>query len=180
MWPVSFGAMHSSLAVPPLLATFYLVMGGLITVADHKSVSDPATQAALLRACSPSFVALSFAALALLLQLSAYLYSQGYEYSQILALLSCAATANYLVFDGTRQGLMLAFVCGVGAPAAELALLQIWPLWHYSRPDLFGFVSWVPACYFFYTPALTNLARYLAWGGTEVQGTAETRPPGRT
>lgn len=84
------------------------------------------------------------------------------------AMLLCTAGAlcNWFIWCRTRQGLLLAVVCALGAPAAELVLLHFFPAWHYPRadlqiPQLGGFVSWVPWCYFFYTPALSNLARYL-------------------
>jgi endoplasmic reticulum chaperone BiP len=78
-------------------------------------------------------------------------------------LCSAVAVANWAVFDRTKQGIALAALCALGAPAAELVLLQIVPLWHYPRGDILGgaFVSWVPWCYAFYTPFLTNLARCL-------------------
>lgn len=61
------------------------------------------------------------------------------------------------------QGAILAAVCALGAPASELLLLHAFGLWHYPRADILGgaFVSWVPLCYAFYTPALGNLSRFL-------------------
>ena len=44
-----------------------------------------------------------------------------------------AHAGDLQVFDGTRQGALLALVCGLGAPAAEVALNTLVPLWHYPR-----------------------------------------------
>lgn len=106
---------------------------------------------------------------------------------------------------GTKQGLALALLCALGAPACELVLMQTLGLWHYPDGNMLvsvagGIPSWwvlaageharcalavgdticacwaldlshVPCvlplpcrtlfCYFFYVPAVTNLARYL-------------------
>jgi heat shock protein 5 len=157
--PIAAGGLHTSLAVPPLLATFYLVLGGLLLWADAMLEDDPATQQAQHRAENPFYTAASFGVLALNLAVGAFMFERSYPYWQISAVLAALAAANWKLFDGTKQGIALAAVCALVAPAAELVLLQIWPLWHYARPDVLGFVSWVPWCYFFYTPAVSNLAR---------------------
>ena len=116
-------------------------------------------------------IAAAFGALAASLQLSASLLSSGAPFWQIHVALAAAAALNWRVFDGTRQGLALALLCGLGAPAIEVAInSQLLQLWHYPRGDVLGgqMVSWVPWCYFFYTPALSSLARFV-W--------AEARPP---
>lgn len=83
-----------------------------------------------------------------------------------LALAACAA-ANYLAFDGTKQGLGLALLCALACPASELMIMHIGQLWHYPAATLFtdiphsGMLSWVPWCYFCYTPAVAQLTRYL-------------------
>ncbi|GFR49434.1 hypothetical protein Agub_g11492 [Astrephomene gubernaculifera] len=159
--PLVLGGLHTSAAVPPLLAVFYLVVGGLQPLLDNLNPSE-ATSAVQSRCNDVGFVALSFGVLAGLLQLSATTYEQGVPYWQIHLALGTAALLNWRIFDGTRQGLLLAVLCGVGAPAAEVLLLQLAPLWHYPRADVGGvLVSWVPWCYFFYTPALGALGRYL-------------------
>ncbi|PNH04494.1 hypothetical protein TSOC_009321 [Tetrabaena socialis] len=124
---------------------------------------SPETDSVRARSTDVGFVALSFGVLAALLHLSATLYDQGVPYWQIHAVLGTAAAINWKLFDGTRQGLGLALLCGLGAPAAELVLLKLVPLWHYPRGDLLGgsFVSWVFWCYFAYMPALGSMARYL-------------------
>ncbi|GLC71905.1 hypothetical protein PLESTF_001179400 [Pleodorina starrii] len=177
--PIVLGGLKTSLAVPPLLALFYVVLGSLHPLMDNLNPS-PETTAVRSRCNDVGFVALAFGVLAALLQLSATLYDNvsarvyntydmhdmkdcgGVPYWQIHLILGSAALLNWRLFDGTRQGILLALLCGLGAPAAELLLLQVVPLWHYPRADLGGaFVSWVFWCYFFYTPALGGLARYL-------------------
>jgi heat shock protein 5 len=197
MAPVDVAGLHTSAAVPPLLAAFYLVLGWLHILADDALQGEQATQQARQRALDPLWVAASFGAparpapgtrckaaparaacrpwtgalargwpaglllpaagvLAADLEASAWMYERGLPYWQISAVLAALAAATWRAFDGTRQGAALAALCAVGAPAAELVLLQLLPLWHYSRPDVLqevlGFVSWVPWCYFFYTP----------------------------
>lgn len=160
MFPVVLGPLRTSALVPVLLAAFYLVLGSLFPLMDNLNPS-PETDAARARAGNVGFVALSFGVLAALLYLSATLHDQGVPTWQIHAALGTGALVNWRLFDGTKQGVGLALLCAIGAPAAEVLLNSIVPLWHYPRADLGGvFVSWVPWCYFFYTPALGNLARY--------------------
>lgn len=171
--PVQLGPLATSALVPPLLGTFYVVLGFLTCAADNLT-PGPATAAAKQRAESDLFVALSFGVLAAALTCSAVLYESQWHPGQIFAMLAGISAVNWAMFDRTRQGLVLAAVCGLGAPAAEVVLMAVSHCWHYSKPDVGGvFVSWVPLCYFFYTPAVSNLARYL-WqtcrlpeGGTE-------------
>ena len=55
-------------------------------------------------------------------------------YSQIAAILAACAAANWAVFDRTKQGLLLATLCGLGAPISELLLMKVFHVWHYPRP----------------------------------------------
>lgn len=101
-----------------------------------------------------------------MLELSSYLYANEYSSSAICLALAACAAVNYLVFDGTKQGLGLALLCAVAAPASELVLMANFELWHYPHGELYtaiagGIPKWVPFCYFFYVPAVSNLARYL-------------------
>ncbi|GIL83467.1 hypothetical protein Vretimale_11179 [Volvox reticuliferus] len=158
--PIVLGGLKTSLVVPPLLAAFYVVLGSLHPIMDNLNPSDE-TSTIRSRCNDVGFVALAFGALAALLQLSATLYDKGVPYWQIHLVLGAAALLNWRLFDGTRQGIFLALLCGFGAPAVEVLMLQVVPLWHYPRADLGGvFVSWVFWCYFFYAPALGSLARY--------------------
>ncbi|EFJ49272.1 luminal binding protein Bip2 [Volvox carteri f. nagariensis] len=177
MAPVVLGGLKTSLVVPPLLALFYVVLGTLHPVMDNL---NPAPETASIRSSSSDvgFVALAFGALAGLLQLSAVLYDKGVPYWQIHSVLGFAALINWRVFDGTRQGIFLALLCGFGAPAVEVLLLQVVPLWHYPRADLGGvFVSWVFWCYFFYTPALGSLASTAAASASTARAAASTVGP---
>ena len=159
--PVQLGPLSTSALVPPLLGTFYVVLGFMTCTADNL-FPGPATVAAKQRAEADLYVALCFGALAAALTCSAVLYEHQWPRGEILALLAGISAVNWAMFDRTMQGLVLAVVCGLGAPAAEVVLMAASHCWHYSRPDLGGiFVSWVPLCYFFYTPAVSNLARYL-------------------
>lgn len=169
--PLNLGALKTSLLVPPLLGTFYVVLGLLTVAADNLS-PGPATAAAQERASNASsvaFLALNFGVLAAALALSATLYESQQPTAVIHAALAVVTVANWALFDRTKQGVALAALCGLGAPAAEVVLMVVTHCWHYPRADVAGmFVSWVPWCYAFYTPAVSNLARYL-W--------ATCRPP---
>jgi heat shock protein 5 len=57
-------------------------------------------------------------------------------------------------------------VCAVVCPLSELLIMGHLGAWHYPGANVAvayggGMPSWVPWCYFFYTPAVGNLARYL-------------------
>ena len=164
--PIVIGGLHTSAWIPPLLAAFYFVTGGLVIFFDTRLVaSDPTTRGAL-RDASLAKMVFSFATLAAMLELSAYLYSTNIESSSICLVLALCAAINYLVFDSTKQGLALALFVALGAPLIELVLMQSMHVWHYPDGDLHtavagGIVRWVPFCYFFYTPAISNLVRYL-------------------
>ena len=109
-------------------------------------------------------LALNTGILALLLEISALLYSKDVPYLGIHIVLGLLAVVNWKVFDGTRQGLALATLCGVAAPLSELVLINGFGVWQYPHPDLFGpggIPSWTFWCYFFYTPAVGNIARTL-------------------
>lgn len=163
--PLQLGGLATSAAVPPLLAMFYCVVGALVLAADAAvgGEQDPATAQAAARSSDVTWVAISFGVLAAQLQLSAWAYASGAPLDQLTALLAAVALASWWVLDGTKQGLALAVLVAVGAPAAELLLLHWLPLWHYPRADILGgqFVSFVPCCYGGYTPALAALARFL-------------------
>lgn len=164
MAPITMGGLHTSLLVPPLLGTLYVVLALLAVAADSLS-PGPATAAAQQRASDSSsvaFLALNFGALAASLALSADLYNSQQPSTVIFGVLAAVTALNWVVFDRTKQGLALAALCGLGAPAAEVVLMVLTHCWHYPRADVAGvFVSWVPWCYAFYTPAVSNLARYL-------------------
>ena len=107
-------------------------------------------------------VALNYGVLACGTEFSAWMYEHQWQYIYIHAALACFAVLNWAVFDRTRQGFFLGCLCAVGAPVAELPIIAGLKWWHYSRPDFYGLLtSWVLWCYFFYTPAVGNLARKL-------------------
>ena len=83
--------------------------------------------------------------LAILLQISATLYSQGLDPPQVSVVLASLAIANWVAFDRTAQGAVLAVVCALTAPTSELILNHFFGLWHYPEGDLFGIVSWCEA-----------------------------------
>jgi heat shock protein 5 len=163
--PVVAAGLPTSMWVPPLLAAFYFVMGGLVIFLDTRMApSDPTTRGAL-RGASLLRMVLSFGALAAMLELSSVMYGNDVQSSTICLALAACAAANYLIFDSTKQGLALALLCALGAPLVELVLMDA-GLWHYPAGDLHtnvagGICRWVPFCYFFYTPAISNLVRFL-------------------
>jgi len=55
-------------------------------------------------------------------------------YPQIAGILAACAAANWAIFDKTLQGLLLAALCGMSAPASELLLMKVFHVWHYAKP----------------------------------------------
>eukprot|EP00873_Tetraselmis_striata_P046664 jgi/Tetstr1/466928/TSEL_011382.t1 len=163
--PVNLGGLHSSLVVPPLLGAFYAVVGALTNLADTLlQESDPATRDCLQRCQSPGQVALSIGIVAALLELSALLYKSGLPYGTLSVVLAAGGAAHWAALDRTRQGLALCALCAVAAPLNELLIINWLGWWQYGAPDVLGaggFPSWVPWCYFFYTPSVLSLARWL-------------------
>lgn len=79
-------------------------------------------------------------------------------------MLALGGAAHWAALDRTRQGLALCGLCAVAAPASELVIINWLGWWQYGAPDVLGaggFPSWVPWCYFFYTPSVLSLARWL-------------------
>lgn len=58
--PLDLGSLHTSAFVPPLLAAFYVVLGGLVLFSDVKLGSDQATLYAMRRGSSLLFLVASF------------------------------------------------------------------------------------------------------------------------
>ncbi|GAB4822096.1 hypothetical protein N2152v2_009142 [Parachlorella kessleri] len=165
--PMDMLQLHTSMLVPPLLATFYVVLGGLVLWSDYRLAGDASTRQAVKRSNSLLFLVASFGALAAMLELSSTLYVSGMNFDTICCLLAVLAAANYLAFDGTKQGLFLALLCAIAAPGCELLLMHSMGVWHYPQGNFMhnvagGIPSWVPWCYFFYVPAVANLTRFLS------------------
>ena len=57
-------------------------------------------------------------------------------YNQIALILAACAAGNWRAFDRTLQGLLLAALCGLGAPASELLLMKLLHVWHYAKPGV--------------------------------------------
>ena len=132
----------------------------LLSKQDNQSATAQAQQD-----LSWPLLALNTGILALLLYFSALLYQNDVQYVQIAAVLALCGAVNWQVFDKTKQGLLLALLSAVAAPLSELVIINVFGLWQYPHPDIFGaggVPSWVACCYFFYTPAVGNLARLLA------------------
>eukprot|EP01024_Parvocaulis_polyphysoides_P048769 TRINITY_DN4669_c0_g1_i7.p1 TRINITY_DN4669_c0_g1~~TRINITY_DN4669_c0_g1_i7.p1 ORF type:complete len:243 (+),score=19.57 TRINITY_DN4669_c0_g1_i7:93-821(+) len=157
--PINIVGLKTSGTVPILLGIFYAVLGFLTIAADQRSTDVPTIQKNLENRWK--FVALNVGILAALLELSAYLYQMNFEYSNISIILAIFCAINWYFFDGTRQGLILATICGLGSPLSEIFLNYFFSFWHYEKPDVLGIVSWVVFCYFFYTPFVSNLGRSL-------------------
>lgn len=183
------GGLHSSFWVPLLLGSYYAAVGVLYNLLDTLALNTPsskerssqlvlldnvkgifngkentaATQKVLRQQSWPR-LALNVGIVALLLYLSAVLYKNDVQYTQIAAILAVCGIVHWQTFDRTRQGLALALLCAIAAPLSELVIINVFGLWQYPHPDVFGtggVPSWVACCYFFYTPAVGNLARLL-------------------
>ena len=75
------------------------------------------------------------------------------------AALAASGVGAWGVFDGTRQGLVVAVATAVAGPLAEIFLINVTHLYHYENPDLFGIPSWITWVYFCGSPAVGNLSR---------------------
>lgn len=105
-------------------------------------------------------VVLGFVTLAIGIETSAYLYASGCPYDQINVALILAAFGVWYALDRSKQGILLGFGSGVVGLLAEIPNQVYFGLWHYTNPDVLDvLVSWTFWCYFFYTPAVGNLAR---------------------
>jgi len=85
-------------------------------------------------------------------------------------LLWATAVAQWRFVDGSRAGLVVSALTGLGGPAIEVALLNApgWDLYAYAAPDLLGIPTWIAAVYFCGGPAVGNLARLvLRWAKEE-------------
>jgi hypothetical protein len=60
MLPVDLAQLHTSALVPPLLASFYVVLGGLVLWSDYRLGSDDSTQQAMRRGNSLLYLVASF------------------------------------------------------------------------------------------------------------------------
>jgi hypothetical protein len=58
--PVDVAQLHTSAFVPPLLASFYVVLGGLVLWSDHRMASDLSTRLAVRRSNSLLYLVASF------------------------------------------------------------------------------------------------------------------------
>ncbi|KAG6555199.1 hypothetical protein Mapa_003238 [Marchantia paleacea] len=153
--------LKTNIWVPPLLGVFYAVVG-LIQLALDRSLApkDTIPKADLKK------VTASFLTLALLLELSAEMYKAGVPYNIEAYILFGLAELNWLLLENTWWGFALACFVGVACPLAEIPILKLFDLWHYPKANLsifgVGVVTWVVCCYFFYTPFIGNLARWLS------------------
>eukprot|EP00884_Botryococcus_braunii_P008555 jgi/Botrbrau1/17700/Bobra.0166s0124.1 len=170
--PLEAAGLHSSWVVPPLLGTFYAIIGPLQIYLDHfaaalisRKQAGPIPEGLLdyKKPISVTDYAFCTAVLAALLALSAVMFAEGLPSSTIFTTLAVLGLVNWLGFDRTIQGFALAVLCAVGAPLSELFIIKVLGFWHYTRPDRIGLPVWVSCCYFFYTPSVSTWARFL-WG----------------
>ena len=75
------------------------------------------------------------------------------------AALAASGVGAWGVFDGTRQGLVVAVATAVAGPLTEIFLINVTHLYHYENPDVFGIPSWITWVYFCGSPAVGNLSR---------------------
>ncbi|GAX82629.1 hypothetical protein CEUSTIGMA_g10055.t1 [Chlamydomonas eustigma] len=179
--PFDVGGLHSSWCVPPLLGSFYVVLGSMFILADQQWPSSIGTSKILNQCQDGRFVAAGYGALAVNLQISAALFAAGVPFHLISLALACVSLGTWKIFDGTVQGAALSAFCAVGAPLSEILLLHYVPMWSYPLADLDlgawgGFVSWVPWCYFFYTPVLGALSRNL-WQALDAESSGSNSGP---
>lgn len=182
LWPLDLGPLHTSYTVPPLLASFYATVVLLDGAAERLSAAaanDNDNDTTTPKPPTPLAIAACYASLAGGLALSAFLHANQVPPPTIALALAAFSAFNFCAFDRTRRGLALALLCAVVAPLAEAQLMARFGTWHYPRGDIqvpvllsalsfapasssaVPFPSWVPLCYFFYTPSVLLLGRRL-------------------
>ena len=75
------------------------------------------------------------------------------------ALLAGLAFSIYAAVDGTEQGLVVAAATAVAGPLAELTLINVLHLYHYTAPSWHGIPTWIPWVYFAGAPPVGALCR---------------------
>ncbi|KAL3677777.1 hypothetical protein R1sor_020733 [Riccia sorocarpa] len=153
--------LKTNIWVPPLLGVFYSVVGLLQLALDRKLAPKGRIPQA-----NAQKVLFSLITLALLLELSAEMYKAGVPFNIEGYVLFALAELNWFLLENTWWGFALASLVGIACPLAEIPILKMFELWHYPKANLelfgVGVVTWVLCCYFFYTPFISNLARWLS------------------
>ena len=148
IFPVTVGALKTSVLVPPLLAVAYPVLGLLPKLLGGGEKSSK----------SPIFAVASTAAV---VQLSALVAGDP----RGLLLVALAALVQWAVLDGTSTSFVVALAAGLLGPLCELPFLAA-GAWHYIHPDYFvgdfGLNSVTGPCYFAVTTDAITLANFFA------------------
>lgn len=111
---------------------------------------------------SISFFALQYAASGMLASPDFDFLSGGeghLPYHSIDVFLLLWAAGAWAYFDKTYQGLVIAGAAAVGGPIIEIVLINVFHLYTYTNPDIFGIPSWIPWVYACGGPAVGNLSR---------------------
>ncbi|GJP50089.1 hypothetical protein CLOM_g9230 [Closterium sp. NIES-68] len=182
--------LYTSVWVFPLLGAMYAVVGGLQLLIDqlalgsgpqHSALGAPSSASPEDRSAPASWFSLAssppkgswlrllscMGVLISLLHFSSLLFeAESIPSTVIFAILAVCAHANWLAFDRTLPGYLLAWFVALGAPASEVLIMKYFGIWHYTQPDIFiageGLVSWTAWCYFFYTQWVATVARTFA------------------
>jgi len=111
---------------------------------------------------SISFFALQYAASGMLASPDFDFLSGGeghLPYHSIDVFLLLWAASAWAYFDKTYQGLVIAGAAAIGGPIIEIFLINVFHLYSYTNPDIFGIPSWIPWVYACGGPAVGNLSR---------------------
>ncbi|KAI3741732.1 hypothetical protein L1987_59406 [Smallanthus sonchifolius] len=137
--------------VPPLLGSFYAIVGLLQLYLDQKFSPTPRDDSFLK-------VFASFLALVVFLDLSAELYRAGVEDNVEAYILF---ELMWLTLDRSRLGFALACIVGLACPLAEIPVMKLFHLWYYPQANIEilgqGLVTWTLT----YGTLLTQVERYL-------------------
>lgn len=88
-----------------------------------------------------------------------FLHSVGVSNFWLPFIMISTATLIWWVFDRTYAGLIMFFLAAILGPLLEYNMINVFHLYHYTRPDIFGLPIWITGAYMSGAAPNGNLAR---------------------